>query len=165
MLLLFSSLVMSDSLRPWHAAACQDSLSLTISWSLPKFMFIASVMPSSHLILWHPLLLLLSIFPSLRDFSNKSAILIRWPKYWSLSIGHSNEYSGLISLKTDWFDLAVQGTFRSLLQHHSLKASILWWSAFFYSPPLTNTLDHYDNSLDNTDVSQQSNVSAFQHTV
>ena len=145
-----------------------DLPALTVSQSLPKLMFIASVMPSSHLILWHPLHLLSSIFPSIRDFSNESAVLIGWPKYWSFSfiISPSKEYPGLISLKIDWFDLlAVQGTFRSLLQHHSLKASILWWSAFFYSPPLTNTLDHYDNSLDNTDVSQQSNVSAFQHTV
>ena len=112
---------------PWTAAP----LSLTISRCLPKFMSIASVMPSSHLILWHPLLLLLSVFPSLRDFSNESVVLIRWPKYWRLSISRFNEYSGLISLKTDWFDLAVQGTLRSLLQHHSSKASILWYSAFF----------------------------------
>ena len=91
-------------------------------------------MPSSHLILWCPLLLLPSIFPSIRDFSNESAICIRWPKYWSFSfyINPSNECSGLISLKIDWFDLLdVHGTFRSLLQHYSLKASILWCSAFF----------------------------------
>ena len=97
-------------------------------------MFIASVMLSSHLILWHSLLLLPSIFPSIRDFSNELSVRIRWPKYWcfSFSISPSNEYSGLISLKIDWFDLlAVQGTFRSLPQHHSLKASILWHSAFF----------------------------------
>ena len=93
-------------------AACQASLSLTISQSLPKFMSIASVMPSSHLILWCPLLLLPSICPSIRDFSNESVVCIKWPKYWSFnfSIIHSNKYSGLISLKTDWFDLlAVQG--------------------------------------------------------
>ena len=115
---------------PW-TEALQASLSLLISWSLPKFMFIASVMPSSHLIFWHPLLLLPSIFPSIRDFSNESSVCIRWPEYWrfSLSISPSSGYSGLISLKIDWFDLlAVQGTFRSLLQHHSLKASILWCS-------------------------------------
>ena len=118
---------------PWTAAR-QASLSLTISWSLPKFMFIASVMPSSHLILWRPLLLLPLIFPSIRDFSSESPVFIRQPKYWSFSfyISPSSEYSGLISLKIDWFDfLSFQGTFRSLFQHHSLKASILWCSAFF----------------------------------
>ena len=115
---------------PW-TATCQAPLSLTSSRSLPKFMSIASAMPSSHLILCRPLLLS-SIFPSIRDFSNESVICIRWPKYWSFSISPSNEYSGLISLKIDWLDLlGVQGTFRSLLQHHSLKASILWCSAFF----------------------------------
>ena len=118
---------------PWTAAR-QASLSYTISWSLPKFMSIALVMPSNHLILCCPLLLLPSIFTSIRVFSNESALHIRESKYWSFSfsISPSNEYSGLISLKIDWFDLlAVQGTFRSLLQHHSLKASILWHSAFF----------------------------------
>ena len=112
-------------------AARQASLSLTISWSLPKFMSIASVMPSNHLILWHPLILP-SIFASIRDFSNDSAVYIRWPKYWSFgfSISPSNEYSELISLTIDWLYLpAVQGTFRSLLQHHSSKAPILWCSA------------------------------------
>ena len=121
------------SATPWTAAH-QASQSLTISHSLPKFMFIASVMPSSHLILWHSPLLLPTIFPSIRDFSNEPAVCIRGPKYWSFSfsISPSNEFSGLISLKIDWFDLfAVQGTFRSLLQHQSLKASILWHSAFF----------------------------------
>ena len=96
-------------------------------------MSIASVMPSNHLILWHPLLLLPSIFPSIRVFSNESVILIRWPKYWSFSfsISPSNEYSGLISFRIDWLDLlAVQGILKSLLQHHSSKASILWHSAF-----------------------------------
>ena len=95
---------------------------------------IALVMPSSHLILWCPLLLLPSIFPSIKDFSSELAIHIRWPKYWSFSfsLSPSSEYSGLIFLKVDWFDLlAVQGTFRSLLQHHSSKTSILWLSAFF----------------------------------
>ena len=103
-------------------AAHEASLSLTISWSLPKFMsvFMASLMPPSHLILWHPLLLLPSIFASIRDFSNESAVCIRLPNYWSFSviISPSSEYSGLIFLKIDWFDLlVVQGTFRSLLQH------------------------------------------------
>ena len=100
---------------------------------LPKFTCIASVMPSSHLVLWRPLLLL-SVFPSIKDFSNESVVLIRLLKYWSFSfsISSSNKYSGLISLKTDWFDLpAVQGTFRTLLQQQSSKASILWYSAFF----------------------------------
>ena len=101
--------------------------------SLLKFMSIESVMPSSHLILWCPLLLP-SIFPSIRDFSSELAVHIRWPKYWSFSFSISlfNEYSGLISFKIHWFDLlAVQGTLRSLLQHHSSKESILWCSAFF----------------------------------
>ena len=108
--------------------------SLTISCTLPKFMSIALVMPSSHLILWHPLLLLPSVFPSLRDFSSESALHIKWPEYWSFSfsVGLSNNYSGLISLKIAWCDLlALQGTPRSLLQHHSLKASGLWHPAFF----------------------------------
>ena len=116
------------------AAARQASLSLTVSRSLPKFMSIASVMPSSYLILWCPLLLLSSIFPGVRDFVSESAVCFRWPKYWSFSfsISPSNEYSGLISLRIDWFDLlAVQGTLRSLLQHHSSKASVLRCSAFF----------------------------------
>ena len=106
----------------------------TISRDLLKCMSIELVMPSNHLILCHPLLLLPSIFPSIRVFSNKSALHIRWPKYWSFSfsISHSNVYSGLISFRIDWFDLlAVQGTLRSLLQHHSSKASILWHLAFF----------------------------------
>ena len=115
---------------PWTAAH-QVSLTLTISWSLPKFTFIALVMPSSHLVLWCPLLLP-SIFPSIRDFSNELAVCIRWPKYCSFSISPSREYSGFISLKIDWFDLpVVQGTFRSLLQHHSSEESFLWRSAFF----------------------------------
>ena len=117
---------------PWTAAH-QVSLCLTISRNLAKFMSIALVMPSSHLILWHPLLLLPS-FPSIRVHSNESSVCIRWPKTWSFSfsISHSSEYSGLISLKIDWFDLlAVQETFRSPLQHHSSKILILWHSAFF----------------------------------
>ena len=117
---------------PWTAAR-QVSLSITNSWSLFKLMSIESVMPSNHLILCHPLLLLPSIFPSIRVFSNESALCIRWPKYWSFSfnISPSNEYSGLISFSMDWLDLlAVQGTLKSFLQHHSSKASIIWRSAF-----------------------------------
>ena len=126
-------------------AARQASLSITNSWSLLKLMFIESVMLSSHLILCHPLLLP-SIFPSFRVFSNVSVLHIRWPKYWSFgfSISPSNEYSGLMSFKMDWFDLlAVQGTLKSFLQHHSSKASILWCSAFFYSPTLTSIHDYW----------------------
>ena len=118
---------------PWTAAR-QASLSITTSWSLLKLMSIESVMPSSHLTLCHPLLLLPSIFPSIRVFPDESALWIRWLKYWSFSfsLGPSNEYSGLVSFKIDWFDLlAVQGTLKSLLQHHSSKASILQCSAFF----------------------------------
>ena len=112
---------------PWTAAR-QASLSITNSWILLKLMSIESVMPSNHLILCHPLLLLPSIFPSIRVFSNESVLRVRWPKYWSFSfsISPSNEYSGLICFRMDWLDLlAVQGTLKSLLQHHSSKASIL----------------------------------------
>ena len=118
---------------PWTVVG-QASLSITNSRSLLKLMSIASVMPSSHLILCCPLLLPPSIFPSIRVFSNESVLLIRWPKYWSFSfsISPSNEHSGLISFRMDWLDfLAVQGTLKSLLQHHSSKASILWCLAFF----------------------------------
>ena len=123
----------SDSATPWTAAH-QASLSLTSSQSLLKFMSIESVMPSNHLILCHPLLLLPSIFPSIRVFSNELVLLIRWPKYWSFSfnISPSSEYSGLISFRIDLLDLlAVQGTLKCLLQHHSSKALILQYSAFF----------------------------------
>ena len=106
-----------------------------VLYHFPEFaqlMFIESVMPSNHLILCHPLLLLPSIFPSIKVFSNELALCVRWPKYWSFSISPSNEYSGLISFRIDWFDVpAVQGTLKSLLQHHSSKASILWCLAFF----------------------------------
>ena len=115
-------------------AACQASLSITSSWSLLKLMPIESVMPSNHLILCHPLLLPPSIFPSIRVFAKESAIHITWPKYWSFcfNISLTNEYSGLISFKMDWLDhLAVQGSLKSLLQHHSSKASILHRSDFF----------------------------------
>ena len=119
----------------WNwTAACQASLSITNSQSPPKPMSTDLVMPSNHLILCHPLLLLPSIFPSIRVFLNKSVLRVRWPKYWSFSfnISPSNEHPGLISFSMDWLDLlAVQGTLKSLLQHHSLKTSILRCSAFF----------------------------------
>ena len=118
---------------PW-TAALQASLSITNSWSLHKLMSIESVMPSNHLILCHPRLLLPSVFHSIRVFSNQSVLSIRWPKYWSFSfsISPSNEYSGLISFRMDWLSLLpVHGTLKSLLQHHSSKASILQCSAFF----------------------------------
>ena len=117
----------------WTAAR-QASLSITNSWSPPKPMSIESMMPSNHLILCHPLLFLPSIFPSIRVFSNESALHIRWPKYWSFSfnISPTNEHPELISFRMDWLDLlAVQGTLKSLLQHHSSKAAILLCSAFF----------------------------------
>ena len=133
--MLFSSAQSLSRVRlfatPW-TAACQASLSITNSQSLLKLMSIESVMPSSHLILCHPLLLLPSTLPSIRVFSNESVLHNRWPKYWSFNfnISPSNEYSGLIRI--DWFELlAVQGTLKSLLQHHSSKASILRYSAFF----------------------------------
>ena len=121
---------------PW-TAACQASLSFTTSWSLLKLMSTESVMPSNQLVLCHPLLLLTSIFPSIRVFPNESAPHIRWPKYWNFSfnINSSNEYSGLISFRMDWLGLlAVQGTLKSLLQHHSLKALRLlyiWFSHLY----------------------------------
>ena len=163
LLWLFSHQVMSDSSLP--LAARQASLSLTISWSFAQVHAIALVMPSNPLILCHPLLLLSSIFPSIRVFSNESALLIRWPKYWSFSFSHSpsSEYSGLISFRIDWFDLPiVQGTFRSHLQHHSSKALILRHSRFFIvqlsHPYMTTGKNH---SFDQTDLCQQSNVSVF----
>ena len=131
LLLLFSCWVMSDSATPL-TAACQASLSCTISQSLLKLMSIESVMPSNHLILCCPLLLLPSIFPSITVFSSESALHIRWPKYQSFSISPPNEHSVLISFRIVWFGLlAVQGTLKSLLQHHSSKASLHWHSAFF----------------------------------
>ena len=117
-----------------NCAAREASLSITNSRSLPKLMPVESVRPSSHLILCHHLLLLPLMFPSVRVFSNESALRIRWPRYWSFSfnISSSNEYPGVISFRIDWLDLlAVQGTLKSLLQHHSSKASILWRSVFF----------------------------------
>ena len=118
---------------PWTEAH-QASLSITSSWSLLKLMSIKLLMLSNHLILCHPLLLLPSIFPSIRVFPNESVLRIRWPKFWSFSfsISPSKEYSGLISFRIDWLDLfVVQGTLKSLLQHHSSKASVLWCSVFF----------------------------------
>ena len=151
---------MSNSATPWTTAH-QAPLSITNSRSSLKPMFIQSVMPSNHLILCHPLLLLPSIFPSIRAFSNESALHIRWPKYWHFSfyISPFNEHSGLISFRMDWLDLlAVQVTLKTLLQHHISKASILLCSAFFffffslsflYSPTLTSIHDHWTNhSLD-----------------
>ena len=139
---------MSDSATP-RTAARQASRSITNSRSLPKLMSIESLMPSSHLILCHPLLLLPSIFPSMRVFSNESALRIRWPKYWSFrfNISPSNEHPGLISFRTDWLDLlAVQGTLKSLFQYHSSKASILQRSAFFIvqlsHPSMTTGKNH-----------------------
>ena len=130
----FSHSGTSNSFRPHGLQTCQATLSITNSWSLLKLMSIESVMPSSHLILCCHLLLPPSIFPSIRAFSNESVLHVRWPKDWSFSfnISHSNEHPGLISFKMDWLDLiAVQGTLKSLLQHHSSKASILGCSAFF----------------------------------
>ena len=134
---LFSSIQSLNCVRlfaiPW-TAVCRASLSITNSQSLLKLMSIESLMPSHHLILCHSLLLLPSIFPKIRVFSKESVLCIRWPKYWSFSfsISPSKEYSGLISFRMDWLDvLAVQGTLKSILQHHSSKASILRCSAFF----------------------------------
>ena len=145
---LFSSVQLLSHVQlfatPWTAAR-QASLSTTNSWNLLKLMSIDLVMPSNHLILCRPLLLLPSIFPSIRVFSNESALFIRWPKCWSFSfsISLSNDHSGLISFRMGWLDfLAVQGTLKSLLQHHSSKASVLWRSAYFivqFSHPYMTT--------------------------
>ena len=142
---MFSCLVISSSLQP-HGLQ-----HFTISWSLLRLMSIESVIPSKHLILCHPLLLLPSIFPSIRVLFKQSALCIRWPKYWSFrfNISPSSEYLGLISFRVDWFHLlAVQGTLKSLLQYHGLKASILWLSAFIMVQ-LTSVHDYWRNhSLD-----------------
>ena len=136
---------------PW-TAACQASLSITNSWSLLKIMWIESVMPSNHHILCHPLLLLPPIPPSIRVFSNELTLHMRWPKYWtfSFSISPSNEHPGLISYRMDWLDLlVVQGTLKSLLQHHSSKSIIFSVFSFLHSPTLTSIHDHWKNhSLD-----------------
>ena len=140
---------------PWTAAH-QASLSSTISHSLFKLMSINSVMPSNHLIFCCPFLLLPSIFPSIRVFSSESTLHIRWPKYWSfsVSISPSNEYSGLISFRMDWLDLlAVQGTFKSLLQHHSSKVPWILWHSAFFVVQITSAHDYWKNhSFDYTDL-------------
>ena len=165
----FSHSVMSNSLRPPWTAARQASLSITNSQSFLKLMSIKSVMPSNHLILCRPLLLPPSTIPSIRVFSNESVLRIKWPKYWSFSfnISPNNEYSGLISFRMDWLDLlAVQGTLKSLFQHHSSKASILQHSAFSNNATLTFIHDYWKNhSFDSMDLCWQSNVSAFQYSV
>ena len=155
---------MSDSATTW-TAACQASLSITNSRSFFKLMSIELVMPSNHLILCCPLLLLHSIFPSVRVFSNESVLRIRWPKDWSFSFSispSSSECSGLISFRLDWLNLlAVQGTLSSLLPHHSSKASIIWHSAFFVVQ-LTSIHDYWKNPVfDQTDLCWQSNVSTL----
>ena len=129
---------------PW-TIACQASLSINNSWSLHKLMSIELVMPSNNLILSHPILLMTSIFPSIRVFSNESCLHIRWPKNWNFcfSINPFDEYSGLISFRMEWlYLLAVQGTLKSFLQHHSSKAPILWHSAFF-TVQLTSIHDYW----------------------
>ena len=145
-------------------AAHQASLSIANSWSLLKLMSIESVMPSNHLILSHPLLLLPSIFPSIRVFSNESALHIRWPTYWSFScsLSSSNEYSELTSFKIDWFDVfEVQGNLKSLLQHHSSKPSTLWCSVFFIVHPLHPNMTTGKSIALARWILLQSNVSAF----
>ena len=160
----FSHSVVSDSATPWIAAH-QASLSITNSRNLLKLMSIESVMPSSHLILCHSLLLLPPIPPSIRVFSNESTLCMRWPKYWSFSfnISPSNEHPGWISFRIGWLDLlVVQGTLKSLLQHHSSKTSVLLCSAFFtvqLSHPCMTTGKTI--TLTKTDLCWQSNVSAF----
>ena len=153
---------MSDFVTPWTAAArllCSP-LSLEVCSNPSK-----SVVQSNHLLLCHPLLLLLSIFPSIRVFSNESAVYIKWPKFWSFSIiiSPSNGYSGLISFRIDWFDLLeVQGTLKSLLQHHNSKASILWYSAFFMDQlSYTYMTTWKKHSFDSTDLCQQSRCLCF----
>ena len=148
---LFSSVQLLSHVRlfatPWTAAP-QASLSFTNSQSLLRFIPTESVMSSNHLILYCPLLSLPSVFPSIRVFSKESVLYIRWLKYWnfSFSISPSNEYSGLISFRMDWFDLlAAQGTLKSLLWNHSSKASVLWCSAFFVVPTLTFIHDYCKN--------------------
>ena len=144
----FSCPVISNFATPW-TAACQASLSIINSWSLLILMSIELMMPSNYLILCHPLLLLPTMFSSIRVFFNESVLYIRWPKYWSFgfSISLSNKYSGLIFLRIDWFDLlAVQGTLKSLFQHHNTKASILRCSAL-YGPTLTSIYDYWKNHI------------------
>ena len=164
---MFSSIQSLSCVRlfvtPWTAAH-QASLSITNFQSLLKLMSVESVMPSNDLILSRPLPLLPSIFPSTGVFSNESTFYIRWPKYWSFSfsISPSNEQLGLISFRMDWLDLlAVQGTLKSLLQHHSSKASILWHSPSLQTNSHINTGYWKNYSFDQTDLCLKSNVSAF----
>ena len=159
----------SDSLRPHGLQDARPPCLLPSSKICPGSCLIALVMPPSHLILCWFLLLLPSILPSIRDFSNGSAVCFRWPKYWSFSfsISPSNRYSGLISLKIDWFDLlAVHGNFRSLLEHHSLKASVLWRSAFFMVEHTQSDMTPEKTmTLTIRTFVRGVNASAFQHTV
>ena len=153
---MFSSVIQSTR-TVWDTmtAACQATLSITNSQSLLKLISIESVMPSNHLILCRPLLFLPSGFPIIRVFSNEALLRIRWPKYWSFSfsISLSKEYSGLISFRMDWLDLlAVQGTLKSLLQHHSSKASVLWSSAFLWSSSYTHTWLLENHGFDCSDL-------------
>ena len=153
-------------MTPWTAGH-QASLSIANSRSLLKLMSIELVMTPNHLILCHPLLLLPSIFPNIRVFSNESVLCIRWPKYcgFSFSISPSNEYSGLISFRMDWLDLlAVQGTLKSLLQHHSSKASVLWCSAFFIVQ-LSHPYMTIGKTIALTRCTFVGNVSAFSYAV
>ena len=146
------------------AVACQASLSITNSWSLLKLMSIESVMPSNHLILCRPLLLLPLIFPSIRVFPNESVLCIKWPNYWSFSfsISPSNEYSGLISFRMDWLDLlAVQGTLKRHLQNHNFRASILWHSAFL----IVQLLHPYMTTGKTITLTRQTFVCAFKYAV
>ena len=145
--------------------AFQALLSPIASWSLVKFMLVSSITLSNHLILCRPLLLLPSHFPNIMVFSRESSLLMRWPKYWSLSfrICPSNEQSGLIWFRMDRFVLlAVQGTLKSLLHHHNSKAAVLWRSSFLHGPALTS-IHHYwkNHSFDYADLCQQGDVSAF----
>ena len=154
---------MSNSLRP---PGLQVPLSSTISWSLLKFMSIESVMLLNHLILCFPLLLLPSMFPSIRVFPSELALRIKWPNQSELQLQYQspfNEYSALISFRIHWFDLlAIQGTRKSLLQHDSSIAPILWSSAFFYCPALTSVYDYWEKyRFDCMNLGWQSNVSAF----
>ena len=164
LLLLLSFSVMFNSLWPYGLHGCQASLSFTISWNLLKLMSIESVMPSNHLVLYRSLLLLPSIFPRIRVFSNEQALHIRWPKYLSLSlsISLSNEYSGLISFRIDWFDVpAVQGTLKGLLQHQSSKASVLGCSVFIIQLSHLYMTTEKNHSFDYMNLCWQSDVSAF----
>ena len=158
---------MFNSAIPW-TLACRVSLSLTISWSLFWFMSTESVVLSNPIsVSATPFSFCLQFFPSIRVFSNELVVHIRWPKYWSFSISPSNEYLGLISFRMDWLDLlAVQGTLKSLLQHHNLKASISSVLSLLYGSTLTSTYDYQKtHSCDYMDLCQQNDVSAFNYAV